>query len=377
MRGELGGLGTALMALVLCSPVAWAAGEIKEIVANPTTTFPNQPVMVRVYGTNDQDGTCSQVVVRCQAPAAAEHVMTNITLPFQVTCTYGTTGTKTVTASAELVNADCPGDKITQVKVYSTSTKLVDPNLGKLLVPQIETIFPFSKPSPGGDVLVFGKNFLNQPGKLQIVGQFGTRELVNLEWGPDGKWVGGRVPSDLCGAPDHPAKLVVVTKAGARSNEFPVTFLAQKQWKWLTMSDVHVVGCSNDGNENRCNGFDPGGDDFANVPWDDSLDIYSSHGHGFDPAIAGYHWNCWGCVGNDSGIDKYQITLKNGWTLSHMLLEEGDDFGSDYDVSPPSPGFPGGATSWTPQFSWMASPNDYAWYAVGIEVEGPCGTNYK
>ncbi len=104
---------TALMALVLVPAAAWAAGQITGVVANPSTTYVNKPVTVTVQGT----GTCSQVVVRCQAPAAPEHVKTNVALPFGVTCTYAATGAKTVTASAELPRPDCPGDKIAQVTV--------------------------------------------------------------------------------------------------------------------------------------------------------------------------------------------------------------------------------------------------------------------
>ncbi len=102
-----------LAALLLWPEGVWAAGQISGVVANPSSTFVNQPVAVEVQGS----GTCSQVVVRCQAPAAPEHVKLNVALPFAVTCVYGTTGTKTVTASAELPNPDCPGDRITQVAV--------------------------------------------------------------------------------------------------------------------------------------------------------------------------------------------------------------------------------------------------------------------
>ncbi len=94
-------------------------GAIAGVSADPSTTRVNQPVTVTVTGNNPSDGTCSQVVVRCDAPAAPEHVKLDVGLPFNVTCTYATTGAKTVTASAEQVNANCPGDKITQVTVNS------------------------------------------------------------------------------------------------------------------------------------------------------------------------------------------------------------------------------------------------------------------
>ncbi len=357
------GFGALLVVLAVVPVTAWAAGQITGVTANPSSTFINQPVTVTVTGT----GTCSQVVVRCQAPAAPEHVKTNVALPFTVFCTYGTTGTKTVTASAELPNPDCPGDKITQVTV--NQKVLIDPDVFKLLLqPHIDNMLIFSKPSPGGSVIVLGKNFGSQPGKLQIVGQFGTKDLGDLEWGSDGKFVGGKVP-EICGFHDHPAKLVVITKAGAKSNELPVTFLAKKEWKWLTPGDVQVLHCSSDGNENSCNNVDPGGD------WYVGGQPFSS-GAGFDETIFGYHYNCWGCIGDDSGSDSYQVSVKNGWTLSNLLLEEHDP-GSEGDVNGPSPGFPSGATSWAPKWSWNASSDDYIWYAAAIEIEGDCGVPFK
>jgi hypothetical protein len=358
------GIAALLAVLVVAPGAAWGAGQITGVVANPSSTLINQPVTVTVQGT----GTCSQVVVRCQAPAAPEHVKLNIALPFAVTCTYSSTGTKTVTASAELPNADCPGDKITQVTV--NQKVIIDPKvLVYVLQPHIDNMLIFSKPSPGGAVIVLGKNFGSQPGKLQIVGEFGTKDLVDLDWGSDGKFVGGKVPDNICGVHNHPAKLVVTTKAGAKSNEFPVTFLAKKEWKWLKPNDINLVNCSDDANENHCNGVDAGGD------WYVAPQPFSS-GPGFEESIYGYHYNCWGCIGNDSGTDKYQVTLANGWTFSGLLLEEHDP-GSEGDVNGPTPGFPSGASSWAPQWGWMATSDDYVWYAAAIEIEGDCGVPYK
>jgi hypothetical protein len=354
-----------LTALVLLPAAAWA-GMITSVVANPSTAYVNQDVKVTVNGT----GPCTQVVVRCQAPAAPEHVGTNVMLPWTVTCTYASTGTKTVTAAPEKPPPTprspdptyCSGDKITQVTVKPTPTLDVDPGVFKnLLQPQIDNMLIFSKPSPGGAVLVLGKNFGSQPGKFQIVGQFGTRDLDKLDWGADGKAISGFVPDNICGVQSHPAKLIVTTKAGAKSNEFQVNYLPKKEWKWLTPSDVQVVTCSQDGNSNTCNG----------CCWADAFT-----GQPGGAAIFGWHSNCWGCIGDDSGTDKYQISLKNGWTLSQALFEE-DDPGSEGDVNGPSPGFPSGASSWQPQYSWMATSGDSVMYAVAIEIEGPCGVPYK
>lgn len=364
---------TAFLAGLAVMPgVAWGAGQITGVAANPASTAVNQPVTVTVQGS----GTCSQVVVRCQAPAAPEHVKLNVAMPFSVPCSYATTGTKTVTASAELPNADCPGDKITQVTVQTKTTRTPGPGGSPVALPpvfpallpppQIEAILPFSKPSPGGAVMVLGKNFGSQPGKLQIIGQFGSRELVDLQWSSNGKFIGGKVP-EICGVHDHPGTLMVTTQAGANSNQFPVTYLAKKEWKWLSYKDVQVTHCSNDGNENVCNNKDGGGDSY----YFSSATVNPS-----DTAIHGYHYNCWGCIGDDGGSDTYQITLLNGWKLSDILLCEHDP-GSEGDVNGPSPEFPLGATSWAPKWSWDVTPNDHVSYAAAIEIEGDCGVPYK
>ncbi len=365
MVGKKRVIGATLAALALLPGAAWAAGQITGVVANPNPAYVNQEVTVTVQGS----GTCSQVVVRCQAPAAPEHVQTNVALPFSVTCTYAAIGAKTVTASAELPNPDCPGDQITQVTVnWRLGIATVDTAMQ--WTPRITGFFPFSKPSPGGAVLVTGSHFGSQPGKLQLVGQFGTVDLVDLEWCSNGKCAGGRVPETqtLCGVQDHPAKFVVVAENGRRSNEWPVTFLAKKEWKWLSWNDVEVVSCSDDGNVNDCN-------DVRSAPGWGGPGVSFHIAPNPNEAISGYHYNCWGCVGNDSGIDRYQVTLKNGWTLSSLLLEEHDP-GSEGDVHGPAE-FPIGASSWAPQWAWMATPSDSVWYTAAILVEGPCGTNHK
>ncbi len=387
MAGNRSDIVIALAGLAILPGAAWAAGQITGVVANPSSTYVNQPVNVTVQGT----GTCSQVVVRCQAPAAPEHVKTNVALPFTVSCTYPTLGTKTVTASAELPNADCPGDKIAQVTVKSQFA--LDADYAELLcklagcddiainpdvanfafAPKIDKVFGIL--SPGGPVLVGGVNFGPAPGKLQLISpHLGAVNLGQLEWSKTG--IGGTIPGGLCNVPDHAAQLRVTAQNGAKSNDWPVNFSPGKEYRWLTTQDVQLVSCGQDGNVDRCNGSHsidyqcPAGDSQQDYVLEDHL--WASSG---PIAIRGFHYNCWGATSSDSGTDKYQVrALKNGWRLSHAEVWKHASEGS---ISGPSPALPYGEASWAPSFDWTTTADDYVYYDVGIEIEGPCGVPHK
>ncbi len=389
MTGNRSRIGAALVALALLPGAVWAAGQITGVVANPNPAYVNQPVTVTVQGVNDRDGTCSQVVVRCKAPAAPEHVQTNIALPFNVACSYGAAGIYTVTASPEFVNPDCPGDKIIQVTVKSKSQVGIGPAIPTgpagpagpptaHFLPKIESFVPFSNPTPGGAVAVGGKGFGSQPGQLQIVGQFGTRNLMHLDWGSNGKIVAGTLPYDICDVPDHAAKLVVVTKDGYKSNEWPVTFLAGKEVRWLSWQEIQVVSCGQDGNIDYCNNNKS--HDWDCAAWDEYVDDGVPGAQWTDdssgqPAIAGFHYNCWGALSSDSGTDSYQLpALKNGWKLFHAGAWTHASEGS---ISGPTPAMVSEATSWAPSFAWTTTADDYVAYKMSIGIEGPCGLPHK
>jgi len=127
---------------------------------------------------------------------------------------------------------------------------------------------------------------------------------------------------------------------------------------------VKLISCSGDSNADACNA------------WTDPADSYGEF-TAYDPAasISGYHYNCWGCFGDDSGADTYEISLKNGWVL--------EDYGKSVSVDPgegsasgPS-GFSQGATYWKPQVQWNVSPNDGIFYKINVYVKGPKGMPYK
>jgi hypothetical protein len=379
-----------LAALVLWPAAGWAQGEITGVSANPSTTFGNQPVTVTVEGT----GTCSQVVVRCQAPAAPEHVRTNIALPFTVTCSYSAAGKKTITAAPEKPPPTprspdplyCPGDRITQVEVEQArlpaarrgeQPKPGQPGVGSLKIPaatplvgppQISAVWNGGKVTPGGLVLVSGKWFGEQPGTVQIQGQFGTKNLQIQQWTPI--YALGRMP-DFCGFPDHEAQLAVVIPGGHKSNDHPVSFRAKHELRQLAFSDVQLVQCGDDGNTDSCNG--------VLLP-DSSYSLVDIEAKAFSPkppvAVAGWHSNCWGCVGNDSGTDKYKITLKNGWQLAAAVFEVHASSSDDSAQLSPT-AIPWGATSWTWDWSWVVTPNDYIHYQVAVGIDGPCGIPHK
>jgi hypothetical protein len=364
MASERGGFGWALAVLALLPGPAWAAGEITGVAANPSTTSVNQPVTVTVTGT----GTCSQVVVRCDAPQAADYVKLNVAAwPFSVSCNYGSSGNKTVTASAELPNPDCPGDRITYVEV-KPSFKFPPGVQQQLVPPQIQAVWNGGKVRPGGLVLVSGKGFGAQAGNLQIKGQFGTRNLQIEQWVPT--YVLGRMP-DVCGVPDHATQLAVLTAGGAKSNDHPASFLARHELRELTMSDVQVVQCSDEGNVNHCNHvYEPGDWHYPTETTLDHLNVVPGS------AVWGSHFNCWGCLGDDQGVDTYRVNLKNGWKLAGAVFEvKASSSGESAHLIPAA--IPWGASSWDWDWHWSATPADWVMYAVGISIDGPCGLPHK
>ena len=103
---------------------------------------------------------------------------------------------------------------------------------------------------------------------------------------------------DITGVRAQDATLRV--KVGNRSsNDWTVAFVPTSEFKLLPQSDVTVVSCSLDANNNVCNhvldtnpcAFGVGG--WANVdPWPNTTS-----------SIHGWHSNCGAVVGDDAGTD--------------------------------------------------------------------------
>ncbi len=231
--------------------------------------------------------------------------------------------------------------------------------------PKIEFVIdhPLGPLRPGTRVVVKGKNFLQNKGKVLVKGNFpgGQFQLENVNWESNTR-VLGYVPQSVNGQPNQDVKIVLVNMLNKKSNEWSAKFEG-RDVKILTQ-DVVGVQCGTDGNWNTCNKFNKSDAGFS-IGFDDNH------------AICGYHSNEWAVVGNDSGSDMFTINLKNGWVLKNIEVIKWELSSEDEFIAGPEPPFPPGQSVWNAVIRWEVTPNDHIWYEFKIWVEGPWGTNYK
>lgn len=137
-----------------------------------------------------------------------------------------------------------------------------------------------------------------------------------------------------------------------------------------------MARCSNDANENRCNGVSDYCfcSNFGGVI--DNLPPGWSQG---EPSITGYHTNCAEAIGDDSGTDTCNITLKNGWAI---LVVAGTWHGSSDSEKVVLPSLQqreawGGLASITIPVSWHVTPSDEVGYALKVYIIGTPGTTHN
>lgn len=223
---------------------------------------------------------------------------------------------------------------------------------------------------PGGAVLIGGSSFGSAPGRVRMIVEDGSWELLleNLEWFPSG--IGGRIPNNPALVKGAQARFVVETSSGAPSNPWPVNWVVEV--KLLPREDIRVVSCGSGANSNACNNRKSGG----GCPVLDYADWVTTEGQVSKATIGGKHKNCWGAVGDDSGVDTYEITVKNGWVLQEMAF--GSAISGEGEGHVVGPGlFPSGSTSWSPSIAWSVSPADEVAYWTYIYIRGPKGVPHK
>jgi len=228
--------------------------------------------------------------------------------------------------------------------------------------PKIQMVIavPLGALRPGSKLFLKGKNFGEKAGKIFVKGDFpgGKFELQNVKWESSEK-VNGIVPQSVNGNPNQVVNVVLLTSYNFKSEPWRMKFEGREE-KFLVLGDAKVLTCGSDGNFNACNKLSPDGS------------ICTS-----ESVICGYHKNSWGTVGDDVGIDSFQITLKNGWVFKSMQKIKWVKSSNDEVLNGPSPGLAVGASTWTTSIDWKVSSNDHVIYQIRILVEGPIGTNYK
>lgn len=242
--------------------------------------------------------------------------------------------------------------------------------------PVIEAVLLNNIVEPGETIILggswFGTSADNFAGGTIMLsnGAFMWVELSKAFWA-DGA-VAAKVPKPFPTAfgdepfPDQWATLRVIRADGTSSNAFPVFFKAEREIRALQYNEpaVKLTSCGDDGNYDSCN----------KIVDDGETPVFWQFGTGCFSTLCGVHENSWGAIGDDTGTDHYQITLKNGWVFEDIEMSTYKSSTNEI-IQGPTPSLPIGGTSWSPQFSWTVTPNDRAVYTVSVFIKGPKGTS--
>lgn len=378
--------------VAIFSSAAGAAG-LANVVATPNPAAPNQDVTITTTKTGSQncgwkvnygDGSKSD-------PMGFPNATKSIVHPYASAGTYtilvkganhgskpqcnGTATTEIVVKTGTgggggVVQVEDVPKNLTQIgKKANIAVLCAKIDCGKLIpLPVIEKRFGFTRPD--GVVGWIGKGFGTQAGSVSLRyqswnGSYKTVNLEVLEWTPT--MVGTRIPASLSGFKAHKASVRVKSAMGKESPSYSFDLSPAEAWVELERDDMKVVHCGFDGNADRCNNVHQGNDATF------GYFSYTSQG----AAIEGFHGNAWGTIGDDTGVDVYEISLANGWTISSASTWKKLS-SSNEKVNGPSPGTPAGKTYWKPSYSWTASSgNDTVQYATFIVISGPRGVPFK
>lgn len=360
----------AALSLLLLAPLAAeAGGEVKGVSASPSPANAGTPVTITVTGKGDP---CQNLDLDFGDGTPHTTYSGPLDPPKSFPHTYTTAGNKTIIAKG--VNT-CQKEASTVLTIQQPSIAQLCAtiNCGAIfacVTPKIEQVLFFSKMTPGGTVALKGCGFGGTAGQLFLTGltrytgeALAPIPLTILEW--KGTLIGATIPSTITAVKDQQVKLHVKTYNNVLGNEYPVNFRATQEVKLLPYHDVKVVFCSADANMNWCNGTQPG---WGGVY---QMGLAPDCGHTY----WGSHGNCLLCVGDDTGTDIFEITLKNGWLFDSFQKEVKVAPGEGWAQGPS--GFPPGGTYWKPQVKWTVTPNDYFCYGGWVYIAGPKGVSWK
>jgi hypothetical protein len=220
--------------------------------------------------------------------------------------------------------------------------------------PIIAGLFPGSFLTPGGYILLYGKNFNSAQGpggKLQFSLSGNVHDLVDLQWSDTS--LGGRVPSGWNWNGIERVDVWLVRQDGTRSNSIQMDFTPTWEIQQLPAEEIHA----------DCGGADKN---------------YCSPS-GNPPSIDTYHITIYG---HDSGTDHYSSArLRNGWTLYEYRFLAKDLLNGS--VQEPS-GFNNGYDYLDLSVHWnedggsiLIEHGARTAYAVNVFIRGPQGYSWK
>jgi len=250
--------------------------------------------------------------------------------------------------------------------------------------PVVKALDSASVVTPGGKVVLQGVNFNSPDGNpgqivLKIGSKFGIpirlgdngyrqpyveRQLTVLGWA-DGH-VFGQIPADISGVMDGPARLEVWRTDGSKSDPLTVHFTATRDLTILPMDDVTLQSCSTNADTNLCNHWSDSTQ--LSIPPNvlPSPSLYSSH----VLFIPGQQWQ------PVKGLDVFNFSLKNGWTLDDSVQFENGDYATrvcngDFDLED----FTGSKTMGAVKVDWALVCS--LQYHVSLHITGPRGVPWK
>ena len=220
--------------------------------------------------------------------------------------------------------------------------------------PVVAGLFPGSFLTPGGYVLIYGKNFNSAQGpggKLQFSLDGNIHDLIDLQWSDTA--LGGRVPDGWNWNGIRRVDMWLVRQDGTRSNSIQMDFTPTWDIQLLPAEDIQA----------NCGGADKN---------------YCSPS-GNSPSIDTGHATVYG---HDAGTDHYgSIRLRNGWTLYEYRFER--TYLQHASVDEPS-GFNNGYDYLDLNVHWdedggpiYASYSAITNYKINVFVRGPKGYDWK
>jgi len=248
--------------------------------------------------------------------------------------------------------------------------------------PVITGIDPGSAITPGGQMVVIGKNFNSNDGKNgQMLLAIGSKSAITrririggspsfsqphkeayltvMGWSDGHAY--GQLPGGITGVMDGPATIQVIRSDGTASDPFAVKFTAARELRrLLPAADVTTVSCSKTGDENQCNGW---------------ADFGFPYPTGATSVAGGHDKFLKNSGATESDVDSYSFQLANGWAWdptkdtdnrawrgcnTDSVSIEIDDYSS---------------TGGTLKFRWKL--DCFLLYTLEVYINGPIGVPWK
>ncbi len=221
---------------------------------------------------------------------------------------------------------------------------------------------------PGGACILPGEWLGKEAGTATLIMANGQKHGIKvLEWYNDA--VGLEFPK-LTGISDQKVFIQLQRKDGKATNLLPMLLSATRVFQTVPRSAVKLVSCGTQANKDDCIA--------STRHYENTLvghDNYACNA-GRDAVFLGTHRTYAGEIGDDKGVDTYEIDLANGWRIEHIDFKTYVSEAGEATIHSPEPATANGGY-WKPSIRWQTSPGDWGSYCVNVYMSGPKGTSWK